>query len=98
MCNTIWTPWGKILVNLLLIELVRISGFSFLFSGIAMFLHSLAKCAENTAIAEKREENPEILTNLMRKRLTRKGGVYKCYETADVLKGPMLKGPKPPNN
>ena len=29
--------------------------------------------AKNTAIAEKREENPEILTKLMRKRLTRWG-------------------------
>ena len=35
------------------------------------FEHSLAKCAESTAIGRKREENPEILTNLMRKRLTR---------------------------
>ena len=32
---------------------------------------SLAKRAESTAIARKREENPEILTKLMRKRLTR---------------------------
>ena len=38
------------------IKLVRISGFSSLL---------------NTAIARQREENPEILTNLMRKRLTR---------------------------
>ena len=60
------------LVNLFLIKLVRIPGFSSLFSAIAVFLHSLARCAENTAIARKREENPEILTNLMRKGLTQK--------------------------
>ena len=32
-----------------------------------------AENAKNTAIAEKREENPEILTKLVRKRLTRQG-------------------------
>ena len=59
------------LVNLFLIKLVRISGFSSLFLVITVFSAHLPESAENTAIAERREENPEILTNLMRKRLTR---------------------------
>ena len=62
---------GLFLVNLFLTKLVRISGFSSLFSAIAMFLYPLTNVLKNTAIAEKREENPEILTNLVRKRLTR---------------------------
>ena len=63
---------SHLLVKLFLIKLVRISGFSSLFSAIAVFLAPSGKeCAENTAIARKREEKPEILTNLMRKRLTR---------------------------
>ena len=35
----------------------------------------MPESAKNTAIAEKREENPEILTKLVRKRLTRFGPV-----------------------
>ena len=62
------------LVNLFLIKLMRISGFSSLFSAIAVFSAHLPESAKNIAIAEKREENPEILTNLMRKRLTRLKG------------------------
>ena len=45
------------LVNFFLIKLVSISGFSSLFSAVA-------KCAESTAIARKRQKNPEILTSL----------------------------------
>ena len=62
----------KNLVNLFLTKLVRISGFSSLFSAIAVFLYPPTNVLKDTAIAEKREENPEILTNLVRKRLTRK--------------------------
>ena len=59
-------------VNPFPIKLVRISGFSSLFSAIAVvFLALSGKCAENTAIAEQRDENPESLTNLVRKRSTR---------------------------
>ena len=50
---------------------MRILGFPLFSQRSQCFQHSLAKCAENTAIARKREENPEILTNLMRKRLAR---------------------------
>ena len=50
---------------------MRISGFSSLFSVIAVFLYPLTNVLKNTAIAEKREENPEILTNLVRQRLAR---------------------------
>ena len=63
-----------ILVNLFLIKLVRISGSSSLLLAIRSqyFQHILPESAKNTAIAlRKREENPEILTSLMRKRLTR---------------------------
>ena len=58
------------------IKLVRISGFSSLFSAIAVFLALSGKMrAESTAIARKREEKPrKILTSLMRKWLTRKTG------------------------
>ena len=60
------------LVNLFLTNLVRISGFSSSFpSDRSTFAHFLPENAKNTAIAEKREENPEILTKLVRKRLTR---------------------------
>ena len=55
----------------ILTKKVRISGFSSLFSAIAAFLAHSGKCAESTAIARKREENPEILADLVRKRLTR---------------------------
>ena len=66
------------LVNLFLIKLVRISGFSSLFSAIAVLLALSGKmCLKNTAIAEKRKENPESLTNLVRKRLTRKYPQYR---------------------
>ena len=50
---------------------MRISGFSSLFSAIAVFSAHLPESAKNIAIAEKREENQEILTNLVMKRLTR---------------------------
>ena len=50
---------------------VRISGFSSLLSAIAVFLSTFVGGYKNTAIAEKREENPEILANLVRKRLRR---------------------------
>ena len=56
---------------------MRISGFSSLFAAIAVFLALSAKCADNTAIALKREANPEILTNSMRTRLSR------CFESKD---------------
>ena len=62
---------GQSLVHLFLTTLVRISGFSALFSAIALFLSTVVGGYQNTPIAEKREENPEILTNLVRKRLTR---------------------------
>ena len=62
---------SNFLVNLFLLKLVRISGFSSLFLAIAVLSAHLPESAKNTAIPEKREENPEILTNLMRKRLTR---------------------------
>ena len=69
------TSSRRCLVNLFLLKLVRISGFS----SLSQRSHSLAECAENTAIAGKREENPETLTNLMRERsregLARHGGV-----------------------
>ena len=51
-----WFPC--FLVNLFLANLVRISGFSSLFTAIALS----GKSAESTAIARKRKENPEILT------------------------------------
>ena len=51
--------------NVFLIKLVRISGFSSLFFQRSQCFSTLhAKCAENAAIARKREANPEILTNL----------------------------------
>ena len=56
---------------------MRISGFSSLFSAIAVFLSTFVGGYENTAIAEKRAENPEILTDLVRKRLTRFRGFEK---------------------
>ena len=60
------------LVNLFLIKLVRISGFACLFLAIAVLsAHFAPESAKNIAIAEKREENPEIVANLMRERLTR---------------------------
>ena len=61
----------KILVNLFLMKLVRVSGFSSLFSAITVFLALSGKCTESIAIARKREENPETLTNLIRQRSTR---------------------------
>ena len=67
---------ANLLVNLLLIKLVRISGFSSLFSAIAEFLSTFVGRYKSTAIAEEREENPEILTNLVRKGLTRKMGRF----------------------
>ena len=60
------SPLGIFLVNLFLTKLVRISGFSSLFSAIAVFLSTFVGGYRNTAIAEKREEKPEILTNLVR--------------------------------
>ena len=67
------------LVNLFLTNLVRIPGFSLLFSAIAVFLAlSGKKCC--TAIARKREENPEILTKLVRTRLTRDFGNHFAVE------------------
>ena len=48
----------------------------------------LRESAKNTAIAEKREENPEILTNVRRKRLTRLGKVdhkWRIFYIFDLL-------------
>ena len=42
--------------------------------------------AKNTAIAEKRDENPEILTNLMRKRLKENGQPKHNMRTSQVAK------------
>ena len=51
---------------------MRISGFSSLFSAIAVFFSTLsATCAEKySGSLGKERKNPEILTNLRRKRLT----------------------------
>ena len=53
------------------------------------FLRTFVGGYKNTAIAEKREENPEILTNLVRKRLTRKhqgkDGEGKCSKSSDLI-------------
>ena len=46
---------------------MKISGFSSLFSAIAVFLDPPTNVRKNTAIAEKREAEPEILTDLVRK-------------------------------
>ena len=54
-----WNSWGFL-------------GFPLFSQRSQCFEHSLAQCAESTAIARKREENPEIFTNLTRKMLTRK--------------------------
>ena len=75
LCDTIlhdfvWkyaTAHGRLIF---LIKLVRIAGLSSLFLA-QCFQHILPENAKNIAIAEKIEENPEILTNLMRKRSTR---------------------------
>ena len=57
-----------------------------------MFLAlSVAKCAESTAIAKKREENPEILTNLVRKRLSRILEAKQKEEPQKILN--LLSGP-----
>ena len=50
-------------------KIVRISGFSSLSQRSQCFVPS-DDVLKNTAIAEKREESPEILTNLVRKGLT----------------------------
>ena len=55
------------LLTFFLTKFVRISGLSSLFLAIAVFSAHLPESAKNTAIAEKREENPEVLTNLMSK-------------------------------
>ena len=60
------------LVKLFFIKIVRISGFSSLFQR-SQYFSTFCQSAKNSAIAEKREKNPEILTNLMRKMLTGKG-------------------------
>ena len=52
-------PTSGFLVNLFLTKLVRISGFFSLFSATAVFLYPPTNALKNTAIAEKREENPE---------------------------------------
>ena len=63
---------------------MRISGFSSLFLAIAVFFqHILPESAKNTAIAEKREENPEILTNLMRRGLQKV--LYKRIALAQLV-------------
>ena len=63
------------LEDLFLTKLVRISGgFSSLFLAIPVLSAHLPESAKNAAIAKKREENPEILTNLVRRRLTRSNG------------------------
>ena len=62
----------NLLVNRFLTNLVRISAFFLIFPAIAAFFFSnLVGGHKNTAIAEKREKNPEILTKLVRKRFTR---------------------------
>ena len=74
-------PIILVLVNLFLTKLVRISGFSSLLSAIAVFWYLPTSVLKNTAIADKREENPEILTNLVRKRLTRVCSVQQLHYT-----------------
>ena len=70
------------LVNLFLTNLVRKSLGSPLFSQRSQyFQHFLPESAKNTAIAEKRRENPGILTKLVRKRLTR---VQKVSQECDA--------------
>ena len=59
------------LVNLFLLKLVRISGFLSLFSAIAVLLALTRKMCWKYCDRWEREENPEILTNLRRKRLAR---------------------------
>ena len=61
MLYRLW-PQNNYLVNLFLTNLVRISVFLLIFPAIAAFVQQ---------IAGKREENPEIVTKLVRKRLTR---------------------------
>ena len=39
------------------------SGFFFIFPAIAIFFSTSVRGYKDTAIAEKREENPEILTD-----------------------------------
>ena len=51
------------LVNLFLIKLVRISGFSSLFLAIAVFSAHSARVLKTLRSLRKEEENPEILTN-----------------------------------
>ena len=72
-CSILLEIISIFLVNLFLTKLVRISGFSSLFSEIVVFLYPPTDVLKNTAVAEKREEKTEILTNLVGKRLTRFG-------------------------
>ena len=53
-----WNSWGFL-------------GFPLFSWRSQYFQHILPESVKNTTIAKKREENPEILTNLVRKRLTR---------------------------
>ena len=61
------------LVNLFLTKLERISGFSSLFlTNRSVLEHICQRVLKNTAIAEKREENMEILTNLVKGKVNQK--------------------------
>ena len=62
----------KVPVNLFLTNLVRISFFSWFSQRSQHFFSNLVRGHKNTAIAGRREENPEILTKLVRRRLARK--------------------------
>ena len=61
----------KILVNLFLIKLVRILGFSSLFSAIAVFSSLWQNVLTMLRWLGKKEENPEILTNSMMKKVNK---------------------------
>ena len=73
------------LVSLFLTNLVRISGFSSLFSAIAVFLALSGKmCWRKLGSLGKERKNPEILTKLVRKRLTRFQNNQMCQGSLQV--------------